>query len=213
MESAAADLLDLMPDGLQLTPGNHPTTGFDGFLRSRQVRSVEHHGFSFGTHRRRVWNDDGTCAVDADSVHPPAVGRGIDRAWRRAIEARATPLPSLETMYPGHELGTDESLRWAMDRALRLAVDVSHIFIQMRSGDLRATTWRRLQDYARIAEIHVSANGGVHDTHRPLESNSFGLAWAQERRTQDCPVVLECYMHRLSHDDRRRQVDLARGVS
>ena len=72
-------------------------------------------------------------------------------------------------------------------------------------------TIARLFDYDHIAEVHVSANDGRRDLHRPLTKDSWGLAWAQARLDAGTPVILECYFHSLSAGDRRRQVDLVRG--
>ena len=69
MSEAARELLDLEPDGLQLTPGNLPTADFAAFANG--VTTLRHHGFSFTARRQPVWADDGVCLVDNDSVHPP----------------------------------------------------------------------------------------------------------------------------------------------
>ncbi len=113
-------------------------------------------------------------------------------------------------MYPGYELGDGESIERAMADRLPLAVDISHAFIQRNAGVMTATTWQRLADYDRIAEVHVSANAGAYDSHRPITDETFGLAWARERLRAGTPTVLECYMHKLPDDERRRQLDLVR---
>jgi hypothetical protein len=87
------------------------------------------------------------------------------------------------------------------------------VFIQRTQGAMSDTTWQRLMRYDRIAEVHVSANGGEHDAHRPLTANTFGLAWARERFAEGTPTVLECYMHKLDPGERHRQLDLVRGDS
>jgi len=131
--------------------------------------------------------------------------------WRRA-EAGDYRALTLETMYPGYLLGCGEDLARAMALRLDLVVDVSHLFIQRAQGVLPPDVERRLLDYDRVTEIHVSANDGSRDQHRPLASDSFGLAWAHERARAGTPIVLEAYLHRLDADDRRHQVALARGV-
>lgn len=208
MQSAAAELWNLEPDGLQLTPGNVPTVGFGEWISEQGLPTLTHHGFSWKALRRRVWDADASCRATADSVHPPQLGEVEAGAWWQHLAASAD-LPLLETMYPGHLLGTGVELERAMDLGLRLAVDVSHLYIQQCQGVLSAATLRRLQDYAPIGEIHLSHNQGRHDSHQPLNSDSFGLAWARERG-QEIPLVLECYMHRLDLDQRRAQLALCR---
>lgn len=183
--------LSALADGVQLTPGCQPTPGF---APTGPVRT--HHGYTPTAFRiRDVWGADGACLVDSDSVHPPAAG------------GRYSDAPILETMYPGYELGDGDALDAAMDRGARLAVDVSHLFIQRTQGVLSDRTLARVLDYERVEEIHVSANDGARDLHAPLRADSFGLDWARQRGV---PVVLECYFHKLDADARRRQIELVR---
>jgi len=191
-------------DGIQLTPGCQPTADFAARGTTRT-----HHGFTPRAFRtREVWADDGACLVASDSVHPP---RADSPAAARFLDGRPTPI--LETMYPGYALGDGDALDDAMDRGLALAVDVSHLHIQRTQGCLGDRTLARVLDYDRIAEIHVSANDGRHDQHRPLAADSFGLAWARARLA-DVPVILECYFHRLTLAQRLAQIALIReGVS
>ncbi len=202
----AFDELAALGAGIQLTPGNHPTPGFRDHVAAAGVVTRRHHGFSFDARRADTWLD-GACVSDADSVHPPEAGG----AWRAWYEARAVR-PILEVMYPGYELGTGEEVERAMDDALPLAVDISHVHIQRTQGAMTEHTWRRLQDYPGIAEVHVSANNGRHDSHLPLRTDTFGLAWARERLAGGDPVVLECYLHKLSAGERRAQLDLIRAA-
>ncbi|HSR98746.1 MAG TPA: hypothetical protein VLM79_16935 [Kofleriaceae bacterium] len=205
--AAAFDELAALGAGIQLTPGNHPTPGFRAHVAASRVAVRRHHGFSFDTRRGDTWRD-GVCVADAESVHPPESGAPW-RAWYETQTAR----PMLEVMYPGFELGTGEAIEAAMNAALPLAVDISHVHMQRTQGVMSERTWRRLQDYPAIAEVHVSANDGRHDSHQPLRIDSFGLAWARARLAIGDPVVFECYLHRLSHAERRAQVDLIRGPS
>ncbi len=199
MAAAFDALARLCPDGIQLTPGNPPTAGFAPTLPVRT-----HHGFAFDRWKRPVWSDDGRCLVDSDSVHPPA-----GSSWWAWVLDQERP-PVLETMYPGHGLGTGAELDAAMDAGLALAVDVSHVFIQRHAGVIGPATWARLQDYGRIAEVHVSANPGTTDAHQPLTPDTFGLGWAKARLRAGTPVILESYFHRVGHDQRRAQLDLVR---
>jgi hypothetical protein len=205
--AAAFDELAALGAGIQLTPGNHPTPGFQAHVAASGIAVRRHHGFSFEARRGDTWRD-GVCVTDAESVHPPEAGCPW-RAWYETQSAR----PILEIMYPGFELGTGDAVEAAMDAALPLAVDISHIHMQRTQGVMSERTWHRLQDYPGIAEVHVSANNGRHDSHQPLRSDSFGLAWARARLAIGDPVVFECYLHRLSDRERRAQIDLIRGPS
>jgi hypothetical protein len=203
----AFDELAALEVGIQLTPGNLPTPHFADHVARSGVITRRHHGFTFDARKQPTWDASGACLVASESVHPPEDGEcaGDWRAWYDA----ATERPIVEVMYPGYALGCGDAVERAMADALPLAVDVSHVFIQRTQGVMDDRVWRRLADYEHIAEIHVSANAGRHDTHEPLRPDSFGLAWARERRA--VPVVLECYMHRLSFDERRRQIEFVRG--
>jgi hypothetical protein len=203
----AFDELASLEVGIQLTPGNTPTEGFHDHVSRSGVVTRRHHGFAFDARKAPVWSSDGACLVTSESVHPPEAGEcaGDWRAWYAA----ATEPPILEVMYPGYELGTGDEVERAIAEHLPLVVDVSHVYIQRAQGVMTDRVWRRLMDYAHVAEVHVSANAGRHDTHEPLREDTFGLAWARERGRQ-LPLVLECYMHRLSVDERRRQIDLVR---
>lgn len=205
MDQTVDALRALGPDGLQLTPGNQPAADVEARLARLPTRT--HHGFSPTHWKRAVWRDDGTCAVDSDSVHPPPASHP---AFARFLEGPA--LPVLETMYPGHALGTGEALEDAMRRGLTLAVDVSHLFIQRCAGVLSDATWRRLQDYPRVAEVHVSRNDGRRDAHLPLTADTFGLGWALAKLRAGTPVILESYFHRVPVDARRAQLALFDGA-
>ena len=209
MRAAFAELRPLA-DGVQLTPGNLPTPSFADETRASAVTLRTHHGFSFTQRAREVWRADGSCAATSDSVHPPRA----EHAAAPGFLARLPSLPPeivLETMYPGYCLGDDASLLAAMALGRALAVDVSHVHIARAAGTLAPSTWARLQDYARVVEVHLSANDGRADTHRPLTRDTFGLDWARARARAGTPLVVECYLHRLSPDERRRQIDHARG--
>jgi len=201
---AAFDELATLGMGIQLTPGNLPDPRFAAHVAGSPIITRRHHGFSYDTRVQQVWNA-GACTTDAESVHPPKAGE----PWRAWLERAGTP-PIVEVMYPGYELGTGDEVERAMADGLVLAVDISHAFIQLTAGAMTDATWHRLQAYDRIAEVHVSANRGRNDTHQPIASDTFGLAWARERGAH-VPVVLECYMHRLSDAQRRAQLAILTG--
>lgn len=209
MAQAFDELARLAP-ALQLTPGNVPTEAFEQHVAASGVVTRRHHGFAFDDRKTDVWRADGACLVPSESVHPPADTERVD-GWRAWYERAAGPVV-LEVMYPGYALGTGEDVERAMAAHWPLVVDISHVFIQRMQGAMTAATWRRLADYDRITEVHVSANGGRHDTHQPLVDDTFGLDWARERLANGEVVVLECYMHRLTADQRREQVELIGGT-
>ncbi len=205
----AFDELSALGVGVQLTPGNEPSRQFEAHVRASAVPVRTHHGFSFTTRLTRVWRDDGALLAHSDSVHPPQTTSPAAAHFDGWLETQGRSIV-LETMYPGYRLGTGEELDAAMDRQLRLAVDVSHLFIQRTAGVLSDATLRRLYDYAHVAEVHVSQNDGRHDSHRLLRPGAFGLEWALERAKTGLPLVHEAFLHQASDDVRRRQLELLR---
>jgi sugar phosphate isomerase/epimerase len=201
MSMAFDSLRKLGPMGIQLTPGNLVTEDFEQQVARSGLAVRTHHGFSFTSRKTAVWGEDGRCLVDSQSVHPD----------KRGLPAEPLSGPALETMYPGESLGTGEELERAMREGRRLAVDVSHVYIQTCQGVISAQTWRRLMDYERIVEVHVSANDGRSDSHRPIGPDTFGLDWAKAKGAAGTPVILESYFHKLDEDQRRRQLDRLRG--
>jgi hypothetical protein len=207
MRTAFDELAQLDVDGIQLTPGNAPTASFAEYIARFPVVTRTHHGFTPLAIRSEVWNDRFELRGSWHSVHPPRIA---DAAWLPSKNTKAC----LETMYPGYPLGSGAALEAAMSAGVRLAVDVSHIFIQREQGVLEDRTWRRLQDYQWVEEIHLSSNDGRRDSHTPITKETYGLVWAQRRLTEcSTPVVLECYMHKLTVEGRLRQLELARSVS
>ena len=209
MHEAFDELAALGVDGIQLTPGNAPTEGFMEYVGEHAGQSGiairTHHGFTPGAMRKAVWSEHGALLGDWHSVHPP---QRVSLDW---LPPEGAPV-CLEVMYPGLALGTGAAVDAAMDAGCTLAVDVSHINIQMQQGMIEARTWRRLQDYPDVAEIHLSANDGRRDQHAGLSRDAFGLDWARARAEASAlPVILECHMHKLTAGERLRQVDIARG--
>lgn len=210
--NSAFDELARLGVAIQLTPGNFVTRDFRAHVERSNVATRAHHGFAWEARRAETWSDEGACVVASESVHPPMLDRPSAHTWRSWFEA-APVRPILEVMYSGYALGTGDEVERAMADGVALAVDISHAFIQRTQGTMTGATWRRLCDYDRIAEVHVSANAGEHDSHRPLCDATFGLAWARDKLAAGTPTVLECYMHKLSDGERRRQLDLVRGAA
>jgi hypothetical protein len=199
---AAEELLALGPDGLQLTPGNMPELTFQGWIQEREVALSIHHGFDWRLRKRQVWQGSKCTALEGASIHPPVRATNMDYLHSGRV---------LEVMYPGYGLGSGAEVEEAMSCGVALAVDVSHVFIQLTQGTMNEHTWKRLQSYSNIAEVHVSANDGQADIHTPLTEDSFGIPWALEKMKSGTPLVLECYMHRLSIDERKQQLEFLRG--
>lgn len=192
---------------LQLCPGNVP--GLAARAAASRLSTRTHHGFSWSRLHDSVWRPDGSLAVQADSVHPPKRGQVDEAAWWKRFEQGEFGV--LEVMYPPYLLGDDASVERALAMNTPLALDISHLHIMSATGALSAQTMRRLEAYQHIVEVHVSNNDGRADQHRPLHRDSFALGWAKERRAAGLPIILECYMHRLSHEARRQQLELLEG--
>lgn len=207
MQAAATELLSLSVSGLQLTPGNAPTVDFLSWLELQGVLYRRHHGFCMEAMRQRVWDEQGHLLSDDDSVHPPKLNTVPRSAWQAILDRAQEPQPLYETMYPGYHLGSGQEIEDAMAAGLRLAVDVSHIHMQLHQNTMTQKTWLKLQNYPFIGEVHISHNNGDRDQHLPLEADSFGLDWARERMDAGTPIVLESYFHKLDDSQRRKQLD------
>jgi hypothetical protein len=195
MCDAAETLAALAPGliGLQLTPGCAPSPiHVDCPTRT-------HHGFTYHALRACVW-DDGKLVWHADSVHPPRE-REVPEGWQPPDDV------VLETMYPGYAaLACGDQISAAMDVGRWLAVDVAHLGIQMYHGILEKSVLQRLLNYERVAEVHVSTSHEARDTHAKLTDTTWGIDWARDHHAKGTPVILECYMHKLSHEERLEQV-------
>jgi hypothetical protein len=205
MQAAAEELSALGPVGLQLTPGCAPTPGFENWLDEKAIVTRTHHGFCWTAMRQPVWGDHGILLSPHDSVHPSRLN---DVAAPPFWDNAAGSATIFETMYPGYVMGTGEELVRAMAEHRRIAVDVSHLFIQLTAGVTTEEVIRRVFEYDKIGEIHVSANNGKSDQHRMIDANTFGLSWATERAIAGIPLVLESYVHGASLGDRQNQVDV-----
>ena len=197
MTDAAETLLALAPGrvGLQLTAGCAPSPiKVDCPLRT-------HHGFTQRALRAPVWND-GRLVWQGDSMHPPQV-RQVPDNWQPPDGV------VLETMYPGYAaMASGDQIAASMDAGGWLAVDIAHLGIQMYHGILSPTVLQRLLDYEHIAEVHVSTSREARDTHARLSDTTWGIEWARTKLAAGTPVILECYMHKLSHEERLEQVAL-----
>lgn len=195
--------------GVQLTPGSLPSVGFRERVAASGVPVRRHHGFAWSAYRRAVWRDGQSAFSDPGrSVHPPS-----DGDVHAIVAASLAAGWALETMYPGELLGTGAQLRSAMALGARLAVDVSHLWIQRSAGVLGDADLAAVLDYDGIVEVHVSDNDGRTDQHRLPTASSFLLDWAlracAERRL---PMVWESYLHRVPPGAAREAVDRLRSA-
>jgi hypothetical protein len=202
---AAAELLALGFDGIQLTPGCAPDPTITEITASVPTRT--HHGYTPSALRTRVWSDTGELLTAADSVHPPRTREIYRHAlehgfWGTTIEVMYHPLP----------LGSDDDIEDVLAAGLPVALDVSHLHISRTAGALSGRVLAKLLAYDNLTEIHVSANDGTRDAHHPLSSDTYGLAWARERCNQHTPVVFEGYLHRLDHAARTAQLEILHGA-
>lgn len=210
--------------GVQLTPGNLPSPGFRERVEASRIPTRRHHGFSWGRLRRKVWapgpvapvGDGGlpfvACFSDPGrSVHPPPLSCDAGELAGVFDEARRAGW-ALETMYPGHLLGTGAELVQAMEAGVELAVDVSHLHIQRTAGVLSDAELARVLTYDHIVEVHVSANDGRADQHRPLQPDSFLLKAAVAlARDRAVPLVWETYLHKQTREQVLGQLELLVG--
>ena len=197
MSDAAETLAALAPGrvGLQLTPGCAPSPITVTCL------TRTHHGFTTRALRTPVWDGE-TLMWHGDSLHPP-LQRNVPDDWQPPDGV------VLETMYPGYAaLANGDQIAAAMDAGRWLAVDVAHLDIQMFHGVLAKPVLHRLLSYERVAEVHVSTSHEHRDTHAKLSAPTWGIEWARAHLAAGTPVILECYMHKLSHEERLEQVAL-----
>jgi hypothetical protein len=189
-------LAQLPVDGIQLTPGNLPSPGFRAQVARYSGLVRYHHSFGFEHYRAELYGSDGRTPRLSHgwSIHPPLTQHPVAfAAWLQgACEVDAL----CEVMYPGYRLGSDAELEAAMSAGLRLAVDVSHLNIQQCRGDLTQRTLRRLLDYTRIEEVHVSHNAGRSDSHLPVRADTAWRDWAVERGRAGAALIFESRMHR-----------------
>jgi hypothetical protein len=197
MTEAADTLVGLAPGkvGLQLTPGCAPSP------ITVNCPTRTHHGFTPRALRAPVWNH-GQLVWHGDSLHPPK-SKEVPDDWQPPEGV------VLETMYPSYAaMANGEQLAAAMDEGRWLAVDVAHLDIQRFHGLLSDSVQNRLLDYDRVAEVHVSTSKEHRDSHAQVSDSTWGIDWAREKLAQGTPVILECYMHKLTHEERLAQVAL-----
>lgn len=218
---AIEELCQLPIDGIQLTPGCVPSLNCNlDFLKSQKIQIHTHNGYTPYRYRAEVWDTKFKgLFVNSQSVHPPKQedwSGWMD--WFEEFRMRRSVydelIPIIETMYPGYHLGCDADLEFAMDNDWALAVDVSHIDICLNKGTVSQKVWTRLQDYHNVQEIHVSQSSSGRDVHMPVTRETFGIEWACKREHKDnIPVILECYMHKLSTEERIQQIELLRSLA
>ncbi len=198
---AYKELLQLNPDGVQLTAGNLPTPKFKEEV---SIPYRLHHNFSWNKRKGEVY-DNYLKPINIGhnhSIHPPQYKDDIDfNSWINSCNDVL-----LETMYPGYLLGCGKELEIAMSLKKRLAIDISHIHIMFSQGVISKKQINKLFDYDNIEEIHISHNSGKYDTHSPICDDTPFLHWIKERKS--VLWVYESYLHKLSLIDRKKQIDI-----
>ncbi len=209
MKMAWNDLINLKPDGIQLTPGNKVSDNFQQFVGNSKIPYRFHHSFCWNQYKREVY-DNYFLPINIEynqSIHPPEIKYGLNfKDW---IENVGDVL--LEVMYPEYLLGNSEEIEIAMLLRKRLAIDISHLYIQKTQGILDEFILKKLLNYDLIEEIHISQNGGRFDSHKSITKDCPFLDWVGERKDVEVKVY-ESYLHKLSFDDRRGQIDFVRKV-
>ena len=127
MQQAFDDLVQLEPDGMQLTPGNAPTESFAEHVADSGLPSCTHHGFHYRRLRQPVWSSDAGLLCASTSVHPPSHKTVDEDTFFHVWEESQDPI--FEVMYGDYALGPGERLNQAMDAGISLAVDICHIEI------------------------------------------------------------------------------------
>jgi len=113
----------------------------------------------------------------------------------------------LETMYPGYAaLACGDQLLEAMVEGRRIAVDIAHLSIQRFHGLLDDRVLDRVLEYTGVAEVHVSSSRDSRDVHAELTDETWEVEWGRDRPRLGTPTILECHMHKLSHEQRIEQV-------
>jgi hypothetical protein len=201
---AAEALLAAGVDGIQLTAGCAPDDRLAETVAATAVRT--HHGYSPHALRAKVWDSDAVLYGQTDSVHPPR--RGLEQAFFTRLEDGTYGDVAFETMYPGYTLGDEASLRRYLATGQALAVDVSHLHLQIVAGVLSAQGAELVYNYTNIAEIHVSRDEHGRDAHRPFTGGDYQVGWVRERNRAGAVVVVECYTHRMSAAERQAQFEV-----
>lgn len=200
---AAQELLQLPVDGLQLTPGNDNDWTQDSLEQLASIRTNRHQGHSFDKRVARVYDNAGALVWTHGSVHAHS-------NWRSVGEAGIT----VETMYPNgrypYALMTTAEYYEAIELQTPIALDLSHADICINKGLLTAEAARKLLYLGNVQELHVSFNDGRHDTHIPMPPDYHWVEQAEwfAQTYPDRPVVIECYMHKLTPEQRLAQVEI-----
>ena len=213
---ALADLVPLAKKtgctGIQLTPGNAPRLKerLLGALSGLKART--HHSYSAERTVGASWHrKDGVLTFgspsEGRSIHPPFEREGtLEEACAFFSQSKMLVELPLYTQYLGATYKECMALYEATP--FGAAIDVSHLNIALVSGGWTPKQANELLNLPNIKEIHVSANDGRRDQHRPLFDTDYGISWAKERAQDGTPVILECYMHNLEASKKEQQIEL-----
>lgn len=157
------------------------------FCASRGIRS-----YSFHTGRYRP----------AEMSPEDAYARFLEnlQAVRELADAAGVAI-AVETMYPMRG-----PLRWVLDDeasirrfladacGVGLVADAAHVHIGVCQGTMGPTLFDELLAHESLAEVHISANDGVNDHHRPLTEGHATLARVRNAAAH-VPVIYEGRMN------------------
>ena len=194
--------------GIQLTGGNIPYLNLQEDLERNNIPHKVHHNFDWNTKLVPVWNNEGKLLkFDSDSIHPPFKNKVKDQDfWNNSVNDCIENNIALEIMYKEYFLGNTNEINRILDTNIPIALDVSHLNLMRVQKLIDSDTINRLLNYSNISEIHVSHNQGYRDSHELMNKDTYLLDWAKERK--DIPLVLECYFHKLTKEQRIQQINM-----
>lgn len=208
-------------DGVQLCPGN---TGV--LLNVPSKCHIRHHEnyANWGNHAfKNKWLRLGKGqytyigSASDHSVHPPILLPRQREDGESIFDAPELDMPShmaIEVMAVGtlkYPVCTVQAVRHYMKQNYRLAIDLSHIDINIRAQNNRFE-WLRLleelKEYPHITELHMSQAMGLRDAHAEITKTTFGLDFLRQCRDKVEYVILESNMHRKSDEEIQRQINI-----
>lgn len=152
-----------------------------------------------------------------NSVHPPILLTKQREEGESIFGAPQLELPNgvaLEVMPMGtinYPVCTVQTVRYYMSLGQHLAIDLSHIDINIRAQNTRFE-WEKLladlYDYPYLTELHMSQAIGLRDMHAPITRATFGLDFVKSCRDKVEFLVLESNMHNKTDADIQRQIDI-----
>lgn len=200
-QQAYNELLELNPDGIQLTPGNYLSPNFKDKIG---IPYKYHHGFSWDARKQQVYDENFNVLVKDHSIHPPKRNDYLNFfKWVEGVDN------VLEIMYGDYFLSSDKEINYILDLNKPIALDISHLYINYINNTIDCYTIDRLFDYENIKEIHISQNNGKYDTHSEITKDCPFLDNVKYAiRNNDAIVVFESYLHKKSKEERIDKINI-----